>query len=652
MQNTPGRAGYQELWQKQLGALRMMQATNDRKALVALTVSGQLILLDHTGQELWRIAVGTGVRTISLADTLDVLAVDDGGNSLLIDSKGQVHWKKRPAVALYGLLSADGQSVVLVTREPTVVMADRQGRVRWTYRNLLKVPTALDVSAHGETVAFACRDERGEGLQAVAADGQPYDAFMGLDPIQDLAVSADGQIMVALDRGRGIFCINCVKSFGVWRGMLNSEFSGVSYADETKYTLLYSKDGLLSILDAEGQPAWEYRFPASLLRARLTGDGQTIWYATPEGRVGCLVSTASRDLSRLEFLDVEAPPAVEAAQMAAFRKVWCIDLAGGAALDAKPVARTWMGADQIEYALLWDGRDTVRCHNDVGDEIWTARIPSAGVADLAVSAAADLAMAVGRGGVVGFKGDGSEICRFFGNFRSVHVFATGAMLLLSENGQVRFYRHAGQFTRMVEAGGEALAVHGAEQFAWLVGKTFAVLVDPEGAVKGRIELTTEPLFHRMDATGSGLLIGTVSGEILLINEKGEQDRKLSVEGGAEHVLFHKIEDAMFVGHAGSGDVTILRTRTGTRTRTKLAGGISAMCLHKLGAVIATGIDELMLMGSDGQIRARSTFPDRILQIFPCRTGEGVYILGEGGFGKYSTDAGMRTVSSAVGFIEV
>ena len=652
MQNTAGRAGYQELWQKQVGALRMMQATSDRRALAVLTVSGQLILLDHTGQELWRVAAGPGVRTISLADTLDVLAVDEGGNSLLIDSKGQIHWKKRPAAALYGLLSADGQSIVLVTREPTVVMADRQGRIRWTYRNLLKVPTALDVSAQGKTVAFACRDERGEGLQAVAADGQPYDAFMGLDPIQDLAVSADGQIAVVLDRGRGIFCFNCVKSFGVWRGMLNSEFSGVSYADETKYTLLYSKGGLLSILDAEGRPAWEYRFPVPLLRARLTNDGQAIWYATPDGRVGCLVSTVSRDLSRLEFLDVEAPPADETTKMAAFRKVWRIDLAGGAASGAKPVARTWMGGDQIEYALIWDGQDTVRCHNDVGDEIWVARIPSAEVADLAVSATADLAIAVGKGGVVGFKGDGSEICRFFGNFRAVHVFATGALLLLSENGQVRFYRHAGQFTRAIEVGGEVIAIHGAEHFGWLIGKTFAVLVDPEGSVQGRVELAAEPLFHRIDAAGDGLLIGTVSGEIILMNDKAEQDRKLSVEGGAEHIIYHKIEDAMFVGHAGSGDVTILRTRTGTRTRMTLAGGISAMCLHKHGAVIASGIDELILLGPDGQIQARSTFPDRVLQVFPCRAGEGVYILGESGFGKYSTDAGTRNPPSAVGFIEV
>lgn len=652
MLNTAGRAGYQELWQKQLGSIRMMQATSERKALAVLTVSGHIALLDHAGQELWRITVGPAVRTISLADTLDILAVDDAGNSLLIDSKGQVQWKKRPAPAVYGLISADGQSVVLVTREPTVVMADRHGRVRWVYRNLLKVPAALDVSASGLTVAFACRDERGEGLQAVAPDGRPYDAFMGLDPIQDLAVSADGQVTVALDRGQGIFCINCVRSFGIWRGKLNSDFSGVSYADDTKQTLLYSRDGLLSILDAEGRPAWEYRFPEPLLRARLTSDGQTVWYATPEGRVGCLVSTAARDLSRLDFLDVEPPPATEGANVSAFRKVWQIELAGGAGAEKRPFVRTWLGSDQIEYALAWDGRDSLHCHNDVGDEIWTARLAAGGVADIAVSAAADLIIAVGKSGVVGFKSDGTEVCRFFGNFRAAHVFASGALLLLSENGQVQYHRHAGQLTRPIEAGGPMLALHGSEHLARLVGKKCVALVDPDGNLVKSIELAGEPLFHRMDASGKELVVGTAAGEILMIGDKGDILRRANIDGGAKQVVFHKMEDAIFISGTGTDGVTILRSGAGTRIRLPLTGGVSDMCLNRRGAVIATSIDELLLVGPDGQIQARSTFPDRILRVLPCRTGDGVYILGESGFGKFASGAEGRDAPATVGFLEV
>ncbi|HOY67984.1 MAG TPA: PQQ-binding-like beta-propeller repeat protein [Candidatus Ozemobacteraceae bacterium] len=652
MQSAAGRAGYQELWQKQLGPLRMMQATSGRKAIAVLTAAGQVILLDHTGQELWKIPAGAGVRTISLADTLDVLAVDDAGNALLIDARGQVQWKKRPAPALYGLISPDGQSVVLVTREPTVVMADRQGRVRWTYRNLLKVPAALDVSASGRTVAFACLDERGEGLQAVGPEGQPYDAFMGLDPLQDLAVSADGQITVALDRGRGIFCINCVKSFGVWRGKLNADFSGVSWADEVKNTLIYSKDGLLSILDAEGQPAWEYRFPGPLLRARLTADGQAIWYAMPEGRVGCLVSTASQDLNRLEFLDVEPPPPIEPAGQTAFRKIWLAELAGRLTTGSRPLAHTWMGTDQVEYALVWDGRDTIRCLNDAGDDIWNTRLPSADVADIAVSPEADVALAVGKGGVIGFKGDGNELCRFFGSFRSVHVFATGAVLLLTEKGQVRYYRHAGQFTRALETGGAVTDIHGSGSHAWLVGKEFVLVVDPEGNPTGRVETGSEPLFQRLDAAGGHLVVGTRAGLILMVNERAELDRRLAVEGGAEHVVFHNLEGAIFIGHAGTGEVTLLRTRAGTRTRIAIPAGIKAMSLHPRGAVIANGIDELILLGADGRMTVRSTFPDRILQLLPCNGGEGVYVLGESGFGRYGSEAGSHGGPSTVGFLEV
>ncbi|HEY9071040.1 MAG TPA: PQQ-binding-like beta-propeller repeat protein [Candidatus Ozemobacteraceae bacterium] len=651
MQSAAGRAGYQELWQKQLGPLRMMQATSGRKAIAVLTAAGQIVLLDHTGQELWKMAVGGGIRTISLADTLDVLAVDEAGNTLLIDAKGQIQWKKRPAPALYGLISADGQSVVLVTREPTVVLTDRQGRVRWTYRNLLKVPAALDISAAGRTVAFACLDERGEGLQAVGPEGHPYDAFMGLDPLQDLAVSADGQITVALDRGRGIFCINCVKSFGIWRGKLSTDFSGVSWADETKYTLLYSKDGLLSILDAEGQPAWEYRFPGPILRARLTSDGQTVWYATPEGRVGCLVSTASQDLSRLEFLDVEPPPPVESAGMAAFRKVWLTELGGRLAAGARPAAKTWLGADQVEYALVWDGRDTIRCLNDAGDDIWNARLPSAGIADIAVSPEADVALAVGKGGVIGFKADGNEVCRFFGAFRAVHVFATGAVLLLAENGQVRYYRHAGQFTRAIDTGGPITAIHGSGRHAWLVGAGSVLVVDPDGNPTGRVETGAEPLFHRMDAAGGHLIVGTAE-HVLMVNERAELDRRLAIQGGAEHVVFHPLEGAIFIGHAGSGDVTILRTRAGTRTRIAIPAGVRSMSLHSRGIVLANGIDELILLGADGRMTIRSSFPDRVLQLLPCNAGDGVYVLGESGFGRYASETGGRVGPSSVGFLEV
>lgn len=652
MLNTAGRAGYQELWQKQLGLIRMMQATSERKAMVALTVSGHVVMLDHAGQELWRTFVGAAMRTISLADTLDVLAVDDSGNSLLIDARGQIQWKKRPAAAVYGLISADGQYVVLVTREPTVVLADRHGRVRWTYRNLLKVPAALDISASGQTVAFACRDERGEGLQAVAMDGRPYDAFMGLDPIQDLAVSADGQVTVALDRGQGIFCINCVKSFGIWKGKLNADFSGVSYADQTKQTLLYSREGLLTILNAEGLPSWEHRFQEPLFRARLTSDGQTIWYATPEGRVGCLVSTASRDLSRLEFLDVEPPPIADGASVSAFRKVWQIDLAGGAASSRKPLVRTWLGTDQIEYVLVWDGRDTLHCRNDVGDEIWTARIPGVDVADIAVSAAADLIIAAGKSGAVGFRSDGSEACRFFGNFRAAHLFASGALLLLDESGKVQYHRHPGQLAKTVETGGTIVALHGSEHLARIVGKNLVVHADSEGNIVNSIEIPAEPLFHRMDASGKELVVGVRTGEILVIGEKGDILRRANIEGGARQVVIHKVEDTLFIGGAADNAVTIFRSGDGTRIRLPLTGGVSGMCLNRQGAVIATGIDELILVAPDGRIQAKTTFPDRILQVLPCRTDRSIYVLGESGFGKYTSGAEGRDTPAAVGFLEV
>ena len=77
-----------------------------------------------------------------------------------------------------------------------------------------------------------------------------------------------------------------------------------------------------------------------------------------------------------------------------------------------------------------------------------------------------------------------------------------------------------------------------------------------------------------------------------------------------------------------------------------------MCLNRRGAVIATGIDELILVAPDGRIQARTTFPDRILRVIPCRTDGSVYVLGESGFGKYSSGAEGRDAPSAIGFLEV
>ncbi|MFZ2959232.1 MAG: hypothetical protein WA705_20285 [Candidatus Ozemobacteraceae bacterium] len=449
---TPlAKMSFTELWQQEVGPLRMMQATAAGTALALLSSKGSLLLFDHHGKKLTTVEIGPEARTISLSEELETLVVTESGFSHLYDGEGKQLFKKRIVPALFGLISPNGRQFVFVTREPTVVLTDRVGRAKWTYRNLLKIPGALDVSADGQTVAFACQDERGEGLAAIAFDGTPFDAFMGLDPLQDLVVNKAGDIVVALDKGRGIYCINCVQSFGVWKGQLSSAFNGVSYADETKQTLLFAKDGLLCVFDEKGAPTWEHRFPFPLLRARISADGRTIFYASPTGRVGCLRSQAGRDFSRLEFIDVSPTPVASTAGGApalSFRKAWTVDFEQGRPGD-KPKLCCRRSVDGVEYLTLCSGRDRLAMLNDCGEEIWNNRLAFGGLRDLAISIKADSILTVAQPGVIGFNLNGEEMFRFFGQFQSGHSFGSGSFLLLNDQGTVRYYLNASHFSHVL-----------------------------------------------------------------------------------------------------------------------------------------------------------------------------------------------------------
>lgn len=654
------------IWDQDLGPLKMMQATSTVDCLTLLGVDGRLHLIDGEGKACCTSDLGKDIRTISLADTRETLAVTDAGFAVLVDPEGRTLFKKRIVPALYGMISASGQWLAFVTRDPLVTLTDRTGRARWSYRKLEKVPPALDLSHDGETTAFSCLDDRGEGLAAIARDGTPYDSFMGLDPLQDLTISGNGQVVVALDRGRGILCINCVNGFGVWKGQLNNAFNGLTYADQIGQTLLYSRDGLLLLLNDKGETAWEHRFPFPLLRAKISADGQTIAWASPAGRIGCLrARSADAGMRPVEFLEVPSegaegdPPLLAATSLGipaaaelgtaestgvkqTFHRLWESELESPAAGDRARFLR-WLPAEGSEYLLLWNGRDSLSMLNDSGEEIWRQRLVGGALCGLGASGKGDLVLALAKQGIMGIRFDGGEAFRIFGEFKAGHPFLNGAFLLVNELGVVRFYRNANHFSHVLELNEPAQAIVGWGDGAWVIGRTGILLVDAAGVVQGGHRLSAEISCWAGNAGGGHLIVGGVSGELVRIDQAGATHAWMPLPGPILLAGYHEIQDAAFAAVQGESGLNIIWEQG--RSTVPLKGEPRLLEAHPRGAIVGTSIDELLLIDPNGGVSARYTYPDRLLGLSPARN-EGLFALAEGTLSHFSIGSDSPTAPAA------
>ncbi len=653
---TGDKLTYQDLWQQELGPLAMMHAPLSGKGVAVLNRQGKITLLDDRGQTMFSRDHQNGFRTISVSGNLEILAVGDMGFAFLISPNGDLVWKKRPVQALYGLISGSGRFLALVSREPTVVLADRNGAVKWVYRNLQATPGALDVSHDGQTVAFACRDDRGEGLAAVGFNGKPYDAFMGIDPLQDLSLHPSGDSLVAVDKGKGIYCLNCIKSFGIWKGALNQTFHGVSYAGEAQMTLLYAKDGLVTLLDGKGQPVWEHRFPHALLRACLSQDARQIFYASPEGRVGCLTSRAARDLSRLEFVEI-APTAVgdktDAGPAApAWKKLWQYDLEAPSPGD-KPRFTTWTGPDQVEYLLLWTGRNSLLCLNDDGEEVWKLSIPG-GIKDLAVDPDADQIIGVTGQAVMAFALDGTQKFKFFGPFVKAGVFNSGAFILMTENGQIRVYSNSGQASHLVPLPAKANSLLVNDDIAFAGSPSYLFFIDDRGTLRGQTALEKPPVTLQKIPFGTpGLsFLGLHSGDFYQLNPDGSQAAHGSIAAIPACLTCHAGEDVVFFAPETRGEVVIQQNRANQRVRVPVQQKVRQLYPHPNGCMVVTEIDELLLITTNGQTALKQSIPDRVLDLTAHPSGDLIFLLCEGSLTAYAPPDRASRPNSTTRFLEI
>ncbi len=614
MDGEKAKISFQKAWHIQVAGLRLLDFASDHHSFVAVDKDSIIRLFNSQGHELWQRNAGYEITSISLSDTLEVLAVDSDKHAMLFGPEGATLWRKRPFPAIMGKISAAGDSFAFVTSDPAIIGTDRTLRVKWAYRNLMKRPACIEVSALGQTTAFACFDDRGEGLAAVNQSGKPYDAFMGLGTITDLELNEDGQIAIATTENGKTFCLNLVKGYGIWKGEPGHKTSGVSFASQNGESLVYSQTGQLLKLSADGTPQWEHWFPDRLLKASITADGKGIFYATERGEIGLLLQAGDQQNNRLMFQKVEVAPLSPSAK-ANFRKVWAIELPGKS--DKHPAMHSWLGQDGVEYSLIWDSEENLFCLNDIGEEIWQHRFNNDAVVAISASSEADLAVVITQSGVSGFDLSGCELFRFFGQFKDVHVFDNGAILLLDDTMSCRYYQAYDHFSHAITTEEPVSRIVSFASLAILQCRQRFYLLDCSGEVVRETFLAADISCLETTDNDQFIVCGTENGMISI--ETCETDRVFSyqLEGRIASLSYNKDQETLFVGTA-DGSIHVLQRRTGQMTTTAITGTPSFIINHESGAVVATDLDQLCLINFCGQLLSRYTLPFRLSRLSACR----------------------------------
>jgi len=624
MSEKTEQTSYQKAWQIQIAGLRLVEFTSDHNSFAVYDKDSELRLFNHSGQELWHRKTGYDLVSISLADTLEVLAVDNDKHSVLFGQEGATLWRKRPFPAVLGRISASGEMFCFVTSDPAIIGTNRSLRVMWAYRNLMKRPSDLAISGGGECVAFPCADDRGEGLGAVNQAGRPLDAFMGLDRIVSISLSTDGNVALALSARGHIFCMNLLRGSGIWKGAFGSDLTGVSYASKSGESLAYSAGGQLVKLDSNGLPIWEHHMPDRLLKACISADGSAIYYATERGEIGMLGQNTGQAGNRVVFKDA-VPKPLPATHKASFMKVWNIDLVGSDEQQSK--VYIWKGQDGVEYCLAWDGGEKLFCINDLGEEVWNNRLSGTRVIDLAVSSEADMAVVVTSAGVMGFDLSGSEIFKFFGQFKRVHLFSDAAMVLLDSLGKCKFYLSSDHFSHQLDIEERITSFSVVGDKLLLRSERALYLLTSEGDIEKCIEFDNSISCCNLSSNGEFILCGDGTGRVLIYSLDLEVIFSYQLEGVITLIEYNREFETLFVA-CESEDVTVLNRRSGELYKVTLTGRPAFMTAHEIGVLIGTDLDQLGLISSEGQVLARYTSPHKLKKMLPCHRKMSMIVLAD------------------------
>lgn len=615
---------FQKSWHIHVPGIKLIDFASDHHSFVTYDKEGVLRLFNQNGQELWHRNPGYDLVCVSLADTLEVLAADSEKHSILFGPEGATLWRKRPFPAALAKICATGESFAFITTDPAIIGADRSLRVKWAYRNLMKKPVDLVVSANAATTSFACADDRGEGLASVNQSGKPYDAFMGIDGIVALDLAADGNVAVILATHGRVYCLNVVKSFGIWKTALEETFDGISLAGATGESLVYSYSGHVVKLDDQGKPVWDHRFADRLLKVSITTDGSGIFYVTERGEIGLLTQGSGQIANRVVFQEIQVKP-VPSSLQAAFKKVWQVELAG--ASDHRSEVYSWKGQDGVEYCLVWDGVDNLMCLNDLGEEIWKDRLTGESVLSMSVSSEADTAAVVTRNGLIGFDLSGSEIFKIFGQFKQLHIFNEASILILDVQGRGRFYQSSDHFSHNIDSGELVRQLYPIGDSCLLRTDQNLILVDNSGEIVNRFSAGAMISCVSVALNSDAILCGCEDGKIIVFDLYLKEIFSYSLDFPVTLLGYHREHETIF---AGSRDehITVIRRRSGELMKNSLAGRPVFITHHELGTIIGTDLDQLGLINTDGQILARYTSPYRLKKLLPCHRRMSMIVLAD------------------------
>ncbi|MDN5280806.1 MAG: hypothetical protein PWR01_4771 [Clostridiales bacterium] len=613
--NEEKKLGYQKAWHIQVSGLKLIDFTRDRRGIITLDKANELRLFDQNGNELWHRPAGYDLVSLSLADTLEVLAVDAEKHSILYGPEGTTMWRKRPFPAVIGRISASGEYFSFVTSDPAIVGTDRSLRVKWAYRNLMKRPADIAVSGAGQVSSFPCADDRGDGVAAVNQAGKPFDPFMGMKTVSSVDVSEDGQAVLALDSGGGLYCVNPVRGYGIWKGKTSPRSTGVSYASQTGDSIVYSEQGRIIKFDDKGNQIWEHNFPERLLKAFICPDSQAIYYATERGEIGCLRRNTGDVVNNMEFMEKEVAEK-GAENRFFFRKIWNIELEGSR--ENPPMVQSWLGHEGVEYALVWNGKDTLICLNDVGEEIWQQRLGETRLHAISASADADMVVAVTAFGVIGYDIDGNENFKFFGAFSDVYVFPESSMLLVDEKGQGRFYLSPEHFSHVLDSEEKILRLVPYNDDVIVVREKSLGIVDSDGNLVAETSLESCPFKVEVAQDKEKIVVGTESGQLHILSKELKIDFSYRLEGQVALASLASDTDDVFAAVKDKPEIFVLRRRSNELLKNSLTGDPIFSVSHQMGMVVGTNLDQLGLIGYDGVLIGRYTCPDRVVKLVECR----------------------------------
>jgi len=618
---------FKRIWSKTFPSPKKVSFSSNGSVAAIFDESGTITVVNVKGDIEYTLRPGEAIRSLSISNDCQILLVVETGHVVLVNPRGEMVWKKRPFQAILGVISPSGKHFAFVTKEPTIAFTDDSCKPKWQFRNLLSVPTFLRISNKEDFVCFSGAFEKGQAIFSVSQAGRANAPFRINSQVNDLAINKTDTFCYAIDKGNYLYSIDLVQGVAFWKEALNHEFHKIAVSRDPERLFLFSSDGTFRLLNVDGAQIFEGTGRLPLAGAGIGSDSQSLFFVFESGETEVLRSLSPRDLSAKKYEEVSAP--IEPSLHGDLTKVWSVELPL-ADEGNKPLVKFWEACGSEENILIWDGLNSLVCLTHEGEEVWKNRISGGKAIDLSVSGKSDLSILITTQGILGTKMIGTETFRWFGNFRKVHVFDSGAFIFLTEKGEVPFYLKKNLFLHIVPLEEPIFSFEGMRDFSFLIGKKNIFVVDRKGEKIGNYQLFSEVSFHSAFSKDS-MIFGTNLGEVIIIGKDCKPKYKNHVGTRICLASYDDVKDVLFVVEEGSPGALIFDNSNNRKIRVPFKENFQRCARTSHGIVFSTKLDELVLIDFSGAVLTRYSFPDKILDLFPTQSGSEFFVLAENSF---------------------